>query len=66
MDVGLLGIGLDAGEHEVELHYRNPFLVPALGVTLASFFIICVGLWRWPRLLTPPCVSTRYHLADST
>jgi uncharacterized membrane protein YfhO len=50
VDVGLLGVGLDAGEHKVELHYRNPFLVPALAVTLASFLILAASLWRWPRL----------------
>ena len=50
VDAGLLGVGLDAGDHKVELHYRNPFLVPALVVTLASFLILAAGLWRWPRL----------------
>jgi hypothetical protein len=50
VDVGLLGVGLDMGGHKVELHYRNLFLVPALGVTLASFLILGAGLWRWPRL----------------
>jgi uncharacterized membrane protein YfhO len=49
-DVGLLGVGLDGGEHKVELHYRNPLLVPALSVTLASFLILVAALWRWPRL----------------
>jgi hypothetical protein len=53
VDVGLLGVGLDAGEHKVELHYRNLFLVPALGVTLASLLILGAGLWRWPRLALP-------------
>ena len=53
VDVGLLGVGLDAGEHKVELHYRNPFLVPALAVTLASLLILAAGLWRWPRLGLP-------------
>ena len=53
VDVGLLGVGLDAGEHKVELHYRNPFLVPALVVTLASFLILGAGFWRWPRLGLP-------------
>jgi Bacterial membrane protein YfhO len=53
VDVGLLGVGLDAGEHKVELHYRNPFLVPALVVTLASFLILAASLWRWPRLALP-------------
>ena len=53
VDAGLLGVALDAGEHKVELHYRNPFLVPALGITLASFLILAAGLWRWPRLGLP-------------
>jgi uncharacterized membrane protein YfhO len=53
VDVGLLGVGLDAGGHKVELRYRNPFLVPALGITLASFLILAAGLWRWPRLGLP-------------
>jgi len=43
----------DAGEHKVELHYRNPFLVPALVVTLASLLILAAGLWRWPRIGLP-------------
>jgi uncharacterized membrane protein YfhO len=53
VDFGLLGVGLDPGEHKVELHYRNPFLVPALGVTLASLLILAASLWRWPRLGLP-------------
>jgi len=53
VDAGLLGVGLDAGEHRVELHYRNPFLVSALGTTLASFLILAVCIWGWPRLALP-------------
>ena len=53
VDAGLLGVGLDAGEHKVELHYRNPFLIPALVVTLASFLILAASSWRWPRLGLP-------------
>jgi len=53
VDVGLLGVGLDAGEHKVELHYCNLVLVPALGVTLVSFLIMGASLWRWPRLVLP-------------
>jgi uncharacterized membrane protein YfhO len=44
VDVGLLGVGLDAGEHKVELRYRNPFLAPALVVNLASFLILGAAL----------------------
>jgi hypothetical protein len=50
VDAGLLGVGLDAGEHKIELRYRNPVLIPALAITLASFLILAAGLWRWPRL----------------
>jgi uncharacterized membrane protein YfhO len=50
VDAGLLGVGLDAGEHRLELHYRNPFLVYALVTTLASLLILAACAWRWPRL----------------
>lgn len=52
-DVGLLAVGLDAGEHTVSLSYRNPWLVPGLIITLVSLSIGVVGLWRWPRLGLP-------------
>jgi len=50
VDVGLLGVVLDAGEHKVELSYRNPYRTAGLAITVASFAILVVGLWRWPRL----------------
>jgi uncharacterized membrane protein YfhO len=50
VDAGLLGVRLDAGEHRVELHYRNPLLVSALATTLASLLILAACLWRWPRI----------------
>jgi hypothetical protein len=53
VDMGLLGVGLDAGEHKVELSYRNPTLVFSLVVTLASLLILAASLWRWPRLGLP-------------
>jgi uncharacterized membrane protein YfhO len=53
VDGGLLGVGLEAGEHTIELHYRNPVLIPALAITLASLLILAAGLWRWPRLGLP-------------
>jgi uncharacterized membrane protein YfhO len=53
VDAGMLGVGLDAGEHKVELQYRNRLLVPALLVTLLSLVMIGAGLWRWPRLSLP-------------
>jgi uncharacterized membrane protein YfhO len=53
VDVGLLGVGVEAGEHQVELRYRNVLLIPALLVTLTSLLILGAGLWRWPRLGLP-------------
>lgn len=53
VDAGLLGVGLDAGEHRVELRYRNPTLVLSLVITLASLLILAMSLWRWPRLRLP-------------
>ena len=50
VDVGLLGVALDAGEHKVELRYRNPYLAAGMAVSLASLLILAAGVWRWPRL----------------
>jgi uncharacterized membrane protein YfhO len=50
VDIGLLGVGLDAGSHEVELSYRNPYLVAGAAITLASFLLLAVATWQWPRL----------------
>jgi len=50
VDVGLLGVGLDVGQHKVELHYRNVLLLPGLIVTLISLAILGMSLWRWPRV----------------
>jgi hypothetical protein len=50
VDVGLLGVVLDAGEHKVELNYRNPYLAAGMAVSLASLLILAAGVWRWPRL----------------
>ena len=50
VDVGLLGVAIDAGEHKVELRYRTPYLGSALAVSLLSLAIFGLGLWRWPRL----------------
>jgi uncharacterized membrane protein YfhO len=63
VDVGLLGVRVDAGEHKVELHYRNPVLVPALLVSLAAFLILGAAVWRWPRLDLPGPISFRHSLS---
>jgi uncharacterized membrane protein YfhO len=53
VDVGLLGVALDAGEHKVELSYRNPYLTAGTAVSLASLLILAAAVWRWPRLRLP-------------
>ena len=53
VDIGLLGVVVDAGEHKVELSYHTPFLGYALTVTLLSGLILAVGVWRWPRIQLP-------------
>jgi len=53
-DVGLLGVALNAGEHKVELRYRNPWLIPGVVTTLFSLLFLALGLWRWPHLATAP------------
>ncbi|HMG03857.1 MAG TPA: YfhO family protein [Chthoniobacterales bacterium] len=50
VDVGLLGVILDAGEHVVQLRYRTPFLTHGIALTVASLLVLGVGLWRWPRV----------------
>ena len=50
VDFGLLGLNLNPGEHTIALHYRNPTLVAASIVTLASFLILGLSVWRWPRI----------------
>jgi len=50
VDFGLLGLNLNPGEHTIVLHYRNPTLVAASIVTLASFLILGLSMWRWPRI----------------
>jgi uncharacterized membrane protein YfhO len=53
VDVGLLGVGLDAGRHDVELRYRNPYLVSSAMVSLVSLLALAGTLWRWPRFSLP-------------
>ena len=53
VDVGLLGVALDGGDHNVELSYTPPFLASATIVSLASLSILIVGRWRWPRMRSP-------------
>jgi uncharacterized membrane protein YfhO len=52
-DIGLLGVALDAGQHKIELRYRNPALFSGLAITMAASLLLVVSLWRWPRLRLP-------------
>jgi uncharacterized membrane protein YfhO len=50
VDIGLLGIGLDRGQHKIELRYHTPFLRLGLAIALGSLLILSLAAWRWPRL----------------
>ena len=50
VDVGLLGVAVDAGEHQLVLRYRNPLLGYGAAITLVSACLLGLGRWRWPRL----------------
>ena len=53
VDAGLLGAVLESGDHAVELYYRPPFLYAGAALTLVSFLILSLSLWRWPRIHLP-------------
>jgi hypothetical protein len=49
-DVGLLALPVKAGQHRVELHYRNPWLITGGVITGVSALLLAILLWRKPRL----------------
>jgi uncharacterized membrane protein YfhO len=49
-DIGLLGVPMKAGEHRVELRYRNPWLLTGGVITAVSALLLTILLWRKPRL----------------
>jgi len=49
-DVGLLALPVKAGEHRVELRYRNPWLITGGVITGVSALLLAILLWRKPRL----------------
>jgi uncharacterized membrane protein YfhO len=53
VDAGLLGVVLDAGEHEVKLRYHIPLVFAGMAVTWVSLLILAASLWRWPRVRLP-------------
>ena len=50
VDAGLLGVGLESGQHKVELRYQTPFRNLGLAITTGSLLILIGAIWRWPRL----------------
>ena len=50
VDAGLLGVAVEHGEHTVELRYQPPLLSAGAAVTLLSFSVLFLSLWRWPRI----------------
>jgi uncharacterized membrane protein YfhO len=50
VDVGLLGVGLESGQHKVELRYQTPFLALGLAIALGSLLFLTFAAWRRPRL----------------
>lgn len=50
VDIGLLGVALDSGEHRVVLRYRNHYLLIGTFISLASLICLALGMLRWPRL----------------
>jgi len=49
-DVGLLGVPVKAGQHKVELRYRNVWLLAGAGLTGLSVLVLTALWWRRPRL----------------
>jgi uncharacterized membrane protein YfhO len=49
-DAGLLALPVKAGEHRIELHYRNPWLLTGIAITGVSALLLALLLWRKPRL----------------
>jgi uncharacterized membrane protein YfhO len=49
-DVGLLALPVKAGEHRVELRYRNPWLITGGVISGIAVLLLAILLWRKPRL----------------
>jgi uncharacterized membrane protein YfhO len=50
-DVGLLGVALNPGEHEVAFRYSPPFLFRGAIISGVSLLLTVLAFWRWPRLI---------------
>jgi uncharacterized membrane protein YfhO len=49
-DVGLLALPIKAGQHRVELRYRNPWLITGGVISGVAALLLVILLWRKPRL----------------
>src|SRR5215831_15096342 len=50
VDGGLLGVALKDGEHRIELRYQPPLLYSGAAVSLLSFGVLLLSLWKWPQI----------------
>jgi uncharacterized membrane protein YfhO len=53
VDVGLLGVPVDDGEHVIKLRYVPPFLVLGSVISLCSLVLLVFLRWRVPKLSLP-------------
>ena len=49
LDGGLLGMGVNQGEHSLDLQITNPFLPASSVISLISFLLCLLGLWKSPQ-----------------
>jgi hypothetical protein len=50
VDVGLLGVALDDGEHDLKMFYRPPFLYAGAATTLLALGLLFWSVLKWPRI----------------
>jgi hypothetical protein len=53
-DIGLLGVALHPGQHEVVFRYTPPFLLRGAILSGVSLLLAVFAFWRWPRLAFRP------------
>jgi hypothetical protein len=49
VDFGLVGVPLDSGNHEVELHYVPAFSLAGGAITFVALIVFMFAAYRWPR-----------------
>ena len=50
VDAGLTGVILKRGQHDLELKYRQPFLVSGALISLISLLAFAVAVRKWPNV----------------